>query len=694
MSESRPLRRENLCLVGIFCAALIAHFYFTTYNWTSPFMPGHEFRQAQTAIVSYYIDKQNNFSLLYETPILGKPWVSLLLEVPIYEWSVVLLSRGLGIPHFMAARTISLTCFYLALPALYLLLGRLGLPRPRRLLALVLILTCPVYIFYSRAFLMESMEIMCCAWFLLGFVRAMDERRWSWLALTVVAGTLAALIKSITFAVWLVPAAGYGAWMLWRDVRSRQGWLVPLKTVLWGAASVAVALGLLRWWINYTDPIKAAHASGWIFTSKNLSQGNWGILEIAARFSGKTWSVLLQRWQEAIMSPWLIIPGLVVGLAVFRLVRWPVLGLAVLFFLAQLMFPFAYAYQDYYYYACTVFLLAALGFVLHGVLDSRLPRWSCWLIIAIPLVAQINTYWHGYRTSQILKSNGGFPFTAAIHDSTPEDSVIIVSGADWAAMIPLYSQRKALMIRNGLEYDYDYLKKAFDDLADENVAALVMVSDARSNKALVKMVADKFNMDTIPTFSHPFADVYCNQIYIDFVQERLRASKQYGEISMKPRAAEEKLPHRPFNIPASLAHASFGTVTPAPFRAYFQFGLSYQEVDGVPALTAHSNSDLWLHAPATAKQIVWGFGIISAAYERDGEKTDGAEFVITGETPAGERREIYRRLLDPVNEVADRGIQQATICYEPLPGETLQFSTRPNIIPNYDWAYWTKIEVK
>ena len=81
-----------------------------------------------------------------------------------------------------------MTCFYLMLPALYLLLGRMAVPKTRRLLVLALVLTAPVYIYYSRAFLMDSMELMCCVWFLLGFVRTMDQRRWSWLALTIVAG--------------------------------------------------------------------------------------------------------------------------------------------------------------------------------------------------------------------------------------------------------------------------------------------------------------------------------------------------------------------------------------------------------------------------------------------------------------------------------------------------------------------------
>ena len=57
-------RRDNTALIAVFCVALLAHFYVATTNWTSSFLPGHEFRQTQTALVSHYIDEQNNFSLL------------------------------------------------------------------------------------------------------------------------------------------------------------------------------------------------------------------------------------------------------------------------------------------------------------------------------------------------------------------------------------------------------------------------------------------------------------------------------------------------------------------------------------------------------------------------------------------------------------------------------------------------------
>jgi len=690
--EKSPL--ENRLLIGIFVCALLYSLYGVTLNWTVPFMAGHEFRQAHTAIVAYYIDQQDNFSLLYETPIFGKPWVSLLLEVPIYEWSVVLLGRATGLPHVVAARTISATCFYLMLPAIYLLLGRLAVPKPRRLLLLALVLSTPVYIYYSRAFLMDSMSLMCSAWFLLGFVRTMDERRWSWLALTIVAGTGAALVKSAILAVWMIPGAAYGAWMLWRDLRARTGWVAPLKTALWGAATVVVALGALRAWVAYTDPFKAAHASAWIFTSKNLSVGNWGLFNFKVIFSADIWHYLTACWEQAVMSRWLIGLGLVAGLAL-PAVRWRVLGTGSLFFLPQLLFPFAYAYQDYYFYACTVFLNVALGFMLLGLLDSRVPRWVSGLVFAMVFGAQVMTYWQGYRTGQNVVTKGGYPFSDAVRDLTPQGSVIVVAGADWAAMTPLYAQRKALMVRNGLEFDNAYLNQAFADLADEDVSALVLYGPLKTNRPFIALAAAKFDLDaSAPTFSHPMADVYVRKIYVKGVQMRLKGSLKYPDITIPDKSQAGDITGV-FPVPPQVARTAFANVTPGPYQAQFAFGLDIVEHAGRPAISAHPDSDLWLRAPAGATRIAWDFGMFPPAYEKAGDKTNGVEFIVEGETPGGQRRQIYRRLLDPVRDAADRGEQHEEIPYTPLPGETLQFSSRP-YGNNYafDWTYWVRIEVK
>jgi hypothetical protein len=695
MSSPEVSRREQWCLTGIFAAALLYSLYGITYNWTMGFMSGHEFRQAHTAIVAYYIDHQNNFSLLYETPIFGKPWVSLLLEVPIYEWSVVLLSRATDLPHVVAARTITAACFYLTLPAVYLLLGRLAMPKPRRLLVLALVLSAPVYIYYSRAFLMDSMALMCSAWFLLGFVRTMDGRRWTWLVFTIVAGTAAALIKSAILAVWMLPAMAYGAWLLVGDLRGRTGWQAPLKTLLWGLATVVVALGCLRAWVAYTDPIKAVHDSAWIFTSKNLSQGNWGLFDFRALFSAQLWHDLLHCWEQAIMSRWLIGAGLVAGLALPG-VRWRVVGTVAPFFLAQFLFPYAYAYQDYYFYACAIFLHVALGFTLLGVLDSRCPRWCVALIFVVPFAAQVRTYWQDYRQGQSTWHQGGYSFTELLRDMTPEKSVIIVAGADWAAMTPLYAQRKALMVRNGLEHDRDYLQRAFTALADEEMCALVVFGEMRTNRDFINLVADRFELDArAPTLSFITADIYVSRIYAKGIQIHLKNSRNYPHLKLPPGALEEEgtVKNR-VTIPPETARNIFHNVWPAPFQMDFQFGLDWLPSGHRTVLSAHPDSDLWLVPPDGATEIRWSYGVFPGAYEKPEAHTDGVEFSIHGERPDGSTRELYRRMLDPWKNPGDRGDQHGLIPYTPLPGETLRFATRPGETPAYDWAYTANIRVK
>lgn len=681
-------------LFGLFWVALAYNVYGVTYNWTMGYMSGHEFRQAHTAIVAYYIDKQDNFSLLYETPIFGKPWVSLLLEVPIYEWTVVLLSRATGLSHLIAARTVAAACFYLTLPAVWLLLARLGWAKPRRFLVLALILTAPVYIYYSRAFLMDSMALMFSAWWLVAFVRTMDDRRWGWLLLTAIAGTAAALIKSAVLAVWLLPGAGYGLWLLWQDLRAGRGWRALAATAAWGLATVAVALGLLRAWVAFTDPIKEVHASAWIFTSKNLTQGNWGLFDFGALFSSELWGHLVGCWEQALMPRWLILGGLAAGLA-FRSVRRNVAVMAAPFFGAQLLFPYAYAYQDYYFYACALFVHAAFGYALTGLLDSRVPRVVFALLTAAPIAAQVATYWFGYREGQSVWHHGGYSFTELLRDHTPEDSILIVAGADWSAVTPLYAQRKALMIRNGLEHDNAYLERAFAEHADEDIGALVVFDELRENRAFIEKVAARFDIDAgKPTFSFITADIYASRAYARHLQVVLRNTDVYGHLTLPEDAFDETPSKGWFEVAPERAEETFQNIRPAPYQGDFEFGVVWLNHERRAVLSAHPRSDLWLRPPPGATAIRWTYGIFDGAYRGSEERTDGVEFAVYGELPDGQARRIYRRVLDPARNQTDRGDQIEVIPYEPRPGESLRFSTRPFETSAKDWAYTVEIEVK
>lgn len=688
-------RRANAVFAAVFAAALLGHFFLTVQNWKCTFLPGHEFRQAQTAIIAYYIDKQNNFSPDYEAPILGKPWVGFILEFPLYQWAVVGLSRAADLPHHVAARAVSLASFYLALPAIWLLLARLGAPPARRFFALTLLVLAPAYIFYSRAFLIDPMTWMLGAWFLLGFVRTMERRSWGWLALTVVTGMAAIVVKSVLFMVWVLPAAGYGLWLLWCDAAAARDGRAALRTALWGAATIAPALLAFRAWIAHTDPMKAAHPSAYIFTSTNLSLGNWGLFNPKAMFGADTWRDMLRCWEQAILPPAVLL--LALGLAWLAAGRWRawVAALAGLFLLPQLLVPYAYAWQDYYYYSCAMFGLAALGLGLPGLLETRLPAWVGAVVLAAVPAAQLWAYWRDYRPLQVVDAWGGFPYTQVLQEATPENTVMVMAGADWAAMHPLYAERRALMIRRGLEHDHAYLERAFHDLADEEVAAFVVAEETRFNRPLIERAAKAFGFDPrSPTYSHGPTDVYIKRIYAPAVRHRIRTSLSYQMITVHPAPPEEG-PEQPFDITPAMARAAFPMVTPGPHRAYFEFGYDRSTAaNGREVLGAHPNAELRVRAPAAGTQIVWEFEFNRNAYEKEGEKTDGVDFIVAGETPDGQTREVYRRWLDPRNRPEDRGTIREEIPYTPRPGEILRFISHPHGSKAFDWVAWYRIEVR
>jgi hypothetical protein len=416
------------------------------------------------------------------------------------------------------------------------------------------------------------------------------------------------------------------------------------------------------------------------------------LFDLKVLFSAELWKNLLHCWEQGIMSRWLVFALLATGLAL-PAVRWRVLGTAAPFFVAQAMFPFAYAYQDYYFYACAAFLSVGIGYTLLGLIDSRLPRWA--VVLLVPFAAQVRAYWQDYRVGQTTWHHGGYSFTELLRDHTPEKSVIIVAGADWAAVTPLYAQRKALMIRNGLEHDRAYLERAFNDLAGEEVCALIVFNDLRYNRDFINFAAARFDIDvTQPTVSFVVADIYASRAYSKGLQLILKNSRQYPHLTLPAGALAEQPAKGLISISPAMARTSFPNIKPGPYQANFQFGLDWLAHGSVGVLSAHPDSDLWLEPPPAAQEIRWSFGIFAGAYEKPDAHTDGVEFSIHAEQPDGRVRQIYRRPLDPAREAKDRGDQHEVIPYAPQAGDKLRFSTRPLENSAYDWAYTIKIEVK
>ena len=234
ISSTRGLMAHWLAL-ATFLICLVFHGWGAQVGWQSKNLPGVEYRQAQTALTAYWINAENNFSLAYPTPVLGKPW-SIPLEFPLYQWTVVAVSRATGLELIKAGRVVSELCFDLTLPAIFLLLARWAVAVRHRWLVLATVVTCPFYIFYSRAFLMETMALMFSLWFWVGFERAVAGRNRGWLALALVAGTGAGLVKVTTFLLYLLPAGGWALGRLW----SSRSMAVKLRRGKSGALFMAI----------------------------------------------------------------------------------------------------------------------------------------------------------------------------------------------------------------------------------------------------------------------------------------------------------------------------------------------------------------------------------------------------------------------------------------------------------------------
>lgn len=687
-----------LPLVGVL---LVGHFVLATSNWQAGFMIGHEFRQAQTALITKYIDQDNNFSPYYETPILGKPW-AFPLELPVYQWCVVGVKRWLEIEDFKAARGVSLASFYLTLPALYLLLGSFRVPPLSRLLILTPLLACPIYLFYSRSFLIDPMTSMLSAWFLASFVRTMQKRKWWWVVVATSAGTLAILIKSLVFAVWLFPAAVFGAWVLFQDIRERRTLKQIAATLGWGLSPVVLPYLAFRDWILFTDALKGSHPAAFEFTSVELSKGNFGTFSLSSRINPETWQILAQRWSETVGSGWFIGATLGVGLCVAPH-RWrAILGLTGLWLFGQLAFPFAYAFQDYYFYAGTFFLMMAFGVVLLGLVESNwMPRVLAAGLACLPLGVMLHGYWQGYGVMQRVQSHGGSGLTAMLRDMLPKGSVIMGLGFDWSAIIPYYSGHRALMVRDAQRYDLDYLKRAIKDLKSELVVALLVSEEmATKGSKIVEEVVDELQLVSVPMLRQVEAgvvvDVYISPYFYEEIVRRMGpgGGSRYPHVELLLKALPEGgLLLGPTELMPSTSKVAFPMINEPVTRFDIAYGYRRYPLGGnKTAINFHPDASLWIAPEQRSGTIRWCFGLFNDSWNREGDHTDGVKFRVEAEAVDGTRREIFSRVLDPKHIADDRGLVEETFAYELKRDETLRFSSGGVSSHAYDWAYIERIE--
>lgn len=680
---------------GLFVLLFAVHGWMVAGGWRNGNLPGNEFRQSQTAITALFIQRDANFSLAYPTPVLGAPW-SIPMEFPLYQWTVVAVSNATGLPLVQAGRAVSLGCFYGALAALFPLLGALGLAWPRRLVVMGLALTCPLYIFYARGFLIEMMALMAALWFLAAFGRMITAPSWGRYLLVAVVGVLAGLVKVTTFMVFLIPAA---LWTLHVLRREPTGGAV-VRRGLWAVAAIMPAVATAGWWTKFADAVKHRNPNAGFLESGNLLEFNFGTM--ANRFSADTLSSHWFHISHNLVGPLSLAVGAVLMVAAGR-AWWRQIGLCLGCYLATLaIFPTLYAWHDYYAVANAMLLLAAIGVAVAATLDWR-ARWLGWVVVIGLYAIQLGTYGRTYFELQRIESPGGSMMTKAIELMTEPDEALVVTGYDWDSSVAFYSRRRALMIRSGMEWNRPYLADAFKFQAEakSRIAVLVIRNARDQDVEILKAASRLLDIDPRPVFTWQGVDVFARRdAWKRMVGVVGRAEGLIGvELGPDAKAAVWPLKEHETVLTDLLVRerTAFANCTPQPTKFYSQFGTYPTVEDGRPGLFAHPLTQLWFDVPAGRHTVRAACLVQSAAYAGPAaDRTDGVEFILEAGQPDGTRTRLGSLLLRPGQEAADAGWHDLIWTGDVPAGTSLILSTGPGPAGNLtrDWAVFGPVEIR
>ena len=416
----------------------------------------HGFRQTQTAISVYYFVHEG-FRFDYITPVLGPPW-SIPMEFPLYQWIVAFVVLMTKSAIDQAGRLVSVLFFYACLIPIYLLSREYIKKKSYSLIILSMVLINPVYIFWTRTFMIESTALFLSLSYLYLFTKALEKEKWRYPVLAIIVGSLAGLTKITTFAVFLIAVFIIYCYMFNQKVVNYSNKDILLKYIITGALLALVPVLISYAWVQFGDSLKVDHPYASFLTSSSLKTWNWGSWE--QKVSLATWEKIfnLSSFYQS-FSLFCKVNSIILHLITFIILflvskRKTLVGSLLLIYIsAPLIFTNLYYVHYYYQYANTVFFCFAIGFICISIIDSKNKIYSSvgtYLILPLILLFYIDGYSSFYYRAQTAPDHLYKPFkelTSFLKVNTKPDDIIIFDGFDWDSRYAYYSERKALMTR-------------------------------------------------------------------------------------------------------------------------------------------------------------------------------------------------------------------------------------------------------
>ncbi len=411
-------------------------------NPWQPLLEHDAFRQTQTAIVSYWLMHGGDF-VRYLTPVLGYPW-TLPMEFPLFQGLVAFVCTHTGLPLDFTGRLLSFVFFYAACVPIFVCLRPYGWPA--LVAAIALFFTGPTSLFFSRAFLIETLATTLALSALCSYILFLRAGKWGYLCAFALLGTLAGLQKITTF----LPVAGVcGLDCVRAQIR-------PLLRGRWRELDLRAPLCILASlvlpvvWTVYSDQIKHEGTLAEFLTSTALSNWNFGTL--AQRLQWQSWHRIFLIRIILIGGFALMVP--VIGYAALKKQSIFNREAGLLLFsglLGPLVFFNLHYVHDYYQVGSLVFLACAAAIIAAPCLQAVWTASRVYFSAVVAAIAAANLgllYLYYGPVIRGLPEQDALAYNIAIYlkEHQAENDFSVIVGQDWNSTIPYYSGRYAVMI--------------------------------------------------------------------------------------------------------------------------------------------------------------------------------------------------------------------------------------------------------
>ena len=449
----------------------------------------------------------------YVTPILGPPWPSP-IEMPLYQWIVATIARSVPLDLHVTGRAVSVAFFAATLVSSWFALDLLDVRPRHRPIFVALALTSPLYLFWSRTFMIESTALFFAVTYLLAMHRATKDGATArqailWLIAALAAGGLGGMVKVTTFVPWWTGAAILVVVRAWRG-----RWPPPMVAGV--AVGLIVPVLTAAGWLAFSGAVKAENPLSARLAWSTVAWQHFGPL--AMRLTLRSWymvpgSTILGNTRHTVVGSLAVFAAAWLAIVWLRRRLMPALICIALYALPIAIFMHLYDAHVYYSYANGLMLITMVGCRTVALLERRdAAAWLGLALLMAALLAASTNYLGGYYVDQQSDEVSQWPLATLLQRQLPAGDVLLIYGLDLNTQFTYMAQRRAIMSWEDRGAGDPLFERSLALLAQEggHVEALVACGNSRTI-GVIQQTKQRLALADRPAYGDSYCDVYVPQ---------------------------------------------------------------------------------------------------------------------------------------------------------------------------------------